>query len=129
MPVVTLALLRGVRETDAGAGCGVFGFFFFAGGQHLAFAAAVAVNGNAFQSFLIGQQIDIGDILAGGFPGEIDCLGNRIIGRFLESRLHLDMPFRGYLMGGNKDLFNFLGYSSISLRWAPSASFCISSSE
>ncbi len=54
-------------------------------------------------------RCDLRDVIAASFMREVDCLGNGIVRGFLESRLHLDVPLRGYFVGGDKEALHFIG--------------------
>ena len=43
--------------------------------------------------------------------GKIDCFGDSVVGGLLEGGLHLDMPFRGYFVGGNKRPLDFVRHA------------------
>ena len=82
----------------------------FAGAQDLTRLAPVTVNSDALETQLIGQHVGFGNVFDLGAMGEVNGLGNRVVGVFLDSPLHPHVPFRVYVVGGAEHLFDPLGH-------------------
>ena len=76
----------------------------FAGGQHLQALAAVAVHGDALAAFLVGQPVDVVDVLFGGAVGQVHGLGHGVVGMALEGGLHAQVPDGVDVHGRDEDL-------------------------
>ena len=76
--------------------------------------AAVPVNGDPLQAQGVGRQIDLAHVVGGGLVGEVNRLGDRIVGELLEGRLKLDVPEGGDLVGGDEEVPQVPGISLIS---------------
>ena len=72
-----------------GPGGDVFQFGLGAGAEaeDLVLPAAVPVNGDPLQAQGVGRQIDLAHVVGGGLVGEVNRLGDRIVGELLEGRL------------------------------------------
>src|SRR5450759_3479702 len=101
---------RGPRGGDASRGR-VTLFLALTDVEHLLLAAAVAVDGDALAAAAEGQQVDVLDVVAGGLVGEVDRLGDGVVGALLEGRLQLDVPLRGDVVGGGEDLLHVRGHA------------------
>ena len=80
-----------------------------AGGKHLVVLAAVAVDGDALAVEFMRQVVDLAHVLLGGVVGQVDGLGDGVVGVLLEGGLHADVPLRGHVVGGHEDLLDIFG--------------------
>ncbi len=77
--------------------------------EHLIFAAAVAVDGQALAAGLVGQQKGVFHILGRGVMAEVDGLADRVVGVALEGGLDVDVVLRRNVVGGLEELAVFEG--------------------
>ena len=54
----------------------------------------------------IGQQVDLLDVVGGGVVGEVDGLGDGVVGVLLEGRLQPDVPLGRDVVGGGEHLLH-----------------------
>src|SRR5450759_229966 len=78
--------------------------------EHLLLAAAVTVGGDALAAAAEGQQVDVLDVVGGGLVGEVDRLGDGVVGALLEGCLQLDVPLRGDVVGRGEDPLHVGGH-------------------
>ena len=96
----------GFRGVGGRGGRIIGGLSGAAGAQHLPLLAAVAVHGDAFAAQFVGQHIGLRYIVHRGGVGEVDGLGNGVVGVFLGRALHPHVPLRGNVVGSAEDLFH-----------------------
>ena len=85
------------------------GLLPFAGGEHLHAFAAVAVDGDALAAFLVGQPVNVKNILFRGLVGQVHGLGHGVVRVALEGGLHAQMPDWGHIHGRDKDAAQIFG--------------------
>ncbi len=90
------------RRGDAGFAVGDVG-------EDLTGAGAVAVDGDAFAAFVVGEQVGGGDVVLTGAAGEVDGLADGVVDVALEGGLHAHVPFGGDLVGGDEAAFGGVG--------------------
>ena len=83
----------------------------FLGLQHHFLARSGNVNGQSLAAQLPRLQIGLPDVLDGGVRGEVAGLGDGVVDKALQHRLHLDVLFGSDILGNHKnaaDLFRNL---------------------
>ena len=112
---------RRARGGDAaGAGSRLALLLGLADVEHLLVAAAVAVDGDALAAGLVGQQVDLLDVVDGGLVGEVDRLGDGVVGVLLEGRLQLDVPLGRDVVRRDEDALHVGSGTSSMWRTVPS---------
>ena len=93
--------------SSTGRGRGLL--LLLAGGEDLHVAGAVAVDGDPLAVRFVGEPVDLFHVLVGGGVGEVDGLGDGVVGVALEGRLHPDVVLGGDVVGGDENLPDFFG--------------------